>query len=268
MLQLKRRLWILVAMVAGLAAGIYFFLQNFSAISKAYQDYCSTYEIWGRVADFGTDSSVEAVKVSTADGHTYTDWEGNYFLSRLTFGAPLTLELPGGYEAFSYEQPSYEKYTQRLTCQRIVQASYFPVPGAQLTLKRILEAKLYRNYDYLWSLMVADGKKLWVDKVTVNIALALQDKILDKLRQNRQSYKVLDGEETISDWIFPLAGRRYPQVKKYGVEWQLANGEKLAEDWFLVKEEGYWHYFPQASKAMVDAFIAENKWVIAEKLKK
>lgn len=266
--QLKRRLWILLAMFAGLAAGIYFFLQNFSAISRAYQDYCSTYEIWGRVADFGTDSSVEAAKVSTDGEHTYTNWEGNFFLSRLPFGAPLTLELPEGYEAFSYEQPSYGQYTQRLACQRIVRANYFPLPGVKLTLQRVLEAKLNRNYDYLWSLMAAEGQRLWVDKITINIALALQDKILDKLGQNRQSYEILEDEEAVTDWVFLLTDKKYSQIKKYQVGWQLSSGEKITEDWFLVKEAGYWHYFPQESKEGVDSFIAANKWVITEKSKK
>lgn len=259
--QLKRRLWILMAIGACLAAGMYFFWQNFSAVTKAYQNYCSTYEIWGRVADFGTDSSVEAVRVSTDGEHTYTNWEGNFFLSRLPLGTPLTLELPEGYEAFSYEQPSYGQYTQRLACQRIVHANYFPLPGVKLTLQRVLEAKLHSNYDYLWSLMVSEGQKLWVDKITINIALALQDKILDKLGKNRQSYEILGGEETVADWVFPLTGKKYPQVKKYQVEWQLANGGKLTEDWFLVKEAGYWHYFPSESKGLVDTFISRN-WAV------
>ncbi|MDP2873679.1 MAG: hypothetical protein Q8N84_00015 [bacterium] len=263
--QLKRRLWILLAVVACLAAGVFLLLQNLPGVTKAYQDYCSIYEVWGRVADFGTDSSVEATKVSTADEHTYTNWEGNFFLSRLAHGAPLTLGLPDGYEAFTYEQPSYGEYTQRLTCQRIIRANYFPVPGVKLTLQRVLEAKLHRNYDYLWSLMVSDGQRLWVDKITINIVLALQDKILDKLEKNRQSYKIIENEETVADWVFHLTGKKYPQVKKYQVEWQLASGEKITEDWFLVKEAGFWHYFPQESKAMVDTFIADNKWVTTEK---
>lgn len=266
--QLKRRLWILVAVCLCLMIGGFLFLQNFSAVTKAYQSYCSTYEVWGRVADFGTDSSVEAAKVSTADEHTYTNWEGNFFLSRLPLGAPLTLELPEGYEPFSHEQPSYGQYTQRLACQRIIHANYFPLPGVKLTLRRVLEAKLNRNYDYLWSLMAAEGQRLWVDKITINIALALQDKILDKLGLSRQSYKIIENEETVSDWVFPLTGKKYPQVKKYQVEWQLANGGKLTEDWFLIKEAGFWHYFPQESKEKVDAFIAESKWVTEEKSKK
>jgi len=262
---LRRRLLYLI-LGSLLVVGLLFIgLSRLSLLAKTYQGFCSKYEVWGRVADLGTDSPVEGVRVESSLGHTYTNWEGNFFLSRLSAGTPLTIQLPEGYEDFVLDQPTYQNYTQRLTCQRIVHANYFPLPGSKLTLRRLLEARVHRNYDYLWSLMVADGQKLWGSKVWTNSVMEQRDKILDKLGTFPTQYKIISDGEKLVTWDYPLTGKRYESVSKFAVELELAGGTKMTEEWYLVKEQGFWHYFPAESVALVDTFISKNWWVLSER---
>ncbi len=260
MQSLKRRLVYLI-LLSGLLILILVGLGvKYQVVLRLYQDYCSSYEVWGVVTDYGSDLPVEGAKINSSKNYTFTDWEGKFFLTRLRENETTSLQLPEGYEPYQTLPVNYQDYGQRLLCQRIIKTNYHPLPGARLVLQRLLEEEAHRNFDYLWSFMAQEGQALWVSKTATNKVMSQQSLILDKLGLVTVSFEILPDEKTeeLASWSYPLTGRQYNDVRQYQVIKQRSNGEKITESWFLIKENGYWHYFPSESKGLVDAFISKN----------
>lgn len=269
MRALKRRLVYLMASGLALTLALGLLVVNYQVVLEHYQNYCSAYEVWGTVSDEGSNLPVEGVKVASSKNHTYTDWEGKFYLSSLEKNEPVNVSLPSGYEAYQTSLVRYQDYGQRLLCQRVIKTSYHPLPGPRLVLQRLLEEEAHRNFDYLWSFMAQEGQALWGSKIATNKVMSQQSLILDKLGLTTVSFEILPDEKTeeLTNWVYPLTGRQYKDVRQYQVVKQKSNGEKDIELWHLTKESGYWHYFPSESKGLVDTFIARNWSVLHPKEK-
>ncbi len=217
-----------------------------------YSQWCSHYEVWGEVVDLGTGSTVEGALVSGGDLHTFSGWDGTYFLKPLSFKDSFSLELPEGYEATSIPPLNYETYLQRLTCQRVLSRRDVLIPGSTLVVDRLLEAEIRRNYDYLWALMTKEGQTLWGSRKLTNVTMKERDRISDKYGTTLASFEVLSGPADVGSWVYPLTGNIYTDVAGYEVSKVSKDGNRWQETWYLVKEDGYWHYFPPQSRAQVE----------------